>query len=178
MLNGERIILRAITRDDLPLLCAFNNDLEVELSGGGDPPMPQSLERLQADFDQGTAKGGRDGSHFAIETEGKLIGQCALFNFDETAHVCELGIAIGDKEYWGRGYGRECIQLLLKYAFQYRNYRKVFLRVHGANERAMRAYRACGFVEEGRLRAQVWSDGRYDDLVYMGVMQKEWSVER
>ena len=47
MLKGERILLRAITRDDLPRLCAFNNDLEVELSGGGDPPMPQSLERLQ-----------------------------------------------------------------------------------------------------------------------------------
>lgn len=176
MLKSERITLRAITRDDLPLLCAFNNDLDVELAGGGDPPMPQSLERLQAEFDQDAAKGGRDGSRFAIESDGKFIGQCGLFNVDDTAHVCELGIAIGDKDYWGRGYGRESITLLLKHAFQYRNFRKVFLRVHGSNERAIRAYHACGFVEEGRLRAHVWSDGRYDDLVYMGVMQADWNT--
>ena len=175
MLQGERILLRAITRDDLQLLCAFNNDLEVELAGGGDPPIPQGLERLQSEFDQEVAKGGRDGNHFGIEADGKFIGQCALFNIDTTSRTCELGITIGDKEYWGRGYGRECIQLLLKYAFQYRNYHKVFLRVHGSNQRAIRAYQVCGFVEEGRLRAQVWSNGKYDDVIYMGILQQEWN---
>ncbi len=38
----------------------------------------------------------------------------------------------------------------------------------------MRAYRACGFVEEGRQRSQVWSDGRHIDLVLMGVLRDEW----
>ena len=40
--------------------------------------------------------------------------------------------------------------------------------------RAIRAYRACGFVEEGRLRQHVWSDGAYIDLVYMGILREEW----
>ena len=52
MLNGRKVILRALTRDDLERICRFNNDLEVELAGGGDPPEPQSLERLQAEFDR------------------------------------------------------------------------------------------------------------------------------
>jgi len=174
MLRGERILLRGITRDDLPRLWAFNNDLAVELAGGGDPPYPQSLARLQAEYDQEAAKGGRDRPFFAIEADGKVIGACGLHHVDATAHTAELGIAIGDKDYWGRGFGRESVRLLLEYAFRYLNHRKVWLRVHGKNERAIRAYKACGFVEEGRQRAHVWSDGAYDDLVLMGVLRDEW----
>jgi RimJ/RimL family protein N-acetyltransferase len=174
MLKGEKVILRSINRADLPRLCEFNNDLEVELAGGGDPPIPQSLARLEAEFEQEAAKGGRDGARFAIEANEKIIGQCALFNFNETARTCELGIAIGDKDYWGHGYGRDAIRLLLDYAFRYRNIRRVWLSVQGNNERAIRAYQACGFVEEGRLRVHVWSDGRYVDLVYMGLLREEW----
>src|SRR2546427_4081236 len=100
MLKGSRVVLRGIRREDLPQVCEFNNDLEMELAGGGDPPLPQSLERLQAEFDQNAAKGGRDGAWFAIEVDGKLIGQCALFNFEQCKGVnqnCELGIGIGEK---------------------------------------------------------------------------------
>lgn len=174
MLQGERVRLRAREREDLARLLEFNNDLAVELAGGGDPPMPQSYSRLLAEFEQEAAKGGRDGTGFVIEADGKVIGQCALFNVDEVAHTCELGITIGDKAYWGCGYGRESARLLLMYAFCHHNYHKVWLRVHGGNERALRAYAACGFSEEGRLRAHVWSDGRYDDLVMMGVLREEW----
>lgn len=178
MLKGQRVILRAVTRDDLTRLAEFNNDVEVELSGGGDPPMPQSLARLQAEFEQRVSSGGRDGSDFAIEADGRFIGICALFNFDQTAHTCELGISIGDKDYWGRGFGRETVGLLLDYAFRLRNFHKVWLRVHGLNERAQRAYQSCGFVEEGRLRAHVWSNGVYDDLVHMGVLREEWQAKQ
>ena len=178
MLQGERVRLRALTRDDLSRVCAFNNDLAVEIAGGGDPPYPQSLARLQAEFDQDVSKGGRDSTRFAIETDGQVIGLCGLHNPDPVAHTSELGIGIGDRAYWGRGFGRESIGLLLNYAFRYLNQRRVWLRVHGRNERALGAYRACGFVEEGRLRAHVWSDGSYDDLVVMGVLREEWQARR
>ena len=110
MLQGERVRLRGITRDDLPRMWAFNNDLAVELAGGGDPPYPQSLARLQAEFDADTAKGGRDATRFAIETEGQCIGFCGLFNVDATGRTSELGIAIGAKEHWGHGFGREAVR--------------------------------------------------------------------
>ncbi|MEZ4668643.1 MAG: GNAT family protein [Anaerolineae bacterium] len=177
MLHGKRVTLRGMTRDDMERLWQFNNDVEVELAGGGDPPMPQSLPRLQAEYDQNVGSGGRDGAAFAIEADGLFIGQCALFNFDEVAHTAELGITIGDKAYWGKGYGREAITLLLDYAFRLRNLRKVWLKVNGNNERGIGAYRACGFVEEGRLRAQVWSNGQYIDLVQMGVLREEWQAQ-
>ncbi len=101
MLEGKRVRLRSIARENLALLWEFNNNLEVELAGGGDPPTPQSFARLQAEFDQEVTKGGRDGPAFAIEADGKFIGQCALFNINPHAQTCELGITIGDKDYWG-----------------------------------------------------------------------------
>src|SRR5690242_17816534 len=152
MLKGEKVILRAMMRDDLERLCQFNNDVEVEVAGGGDPPMPQSLARLQAEYDANISKGGRDGTGFAIEADGQYIGGCGLFQFDDVAHTCALGITIGDKAYWGRGYGTDALRLLLDYAFRLRNIRRVYLSVNSTNERAIRAYRRCGFVEEGRLR--------------------------
>jgi len=176
MLKGEKVILRAARRGDMERLCQFNNDVEVEIAGGGDPPMPQSLERLQAEYDANASKGGRDGTGFAIEADGKYIGQCGLFQFDDVAQTCALGITIGDKAYWGRGYGTEALRLLLDYAFRLRNIRRVYLTVNSTNERAVRAYGKCGFVEEGRLRAHVWSDGKYIDLVYMGLLREEWQT--
>lgn len=174
MLRGDRVTLRGITRDDLAHIWRFNNDLAVELAGGGDPPMPQAYERLLADWEREAARGGRDEAVFVIETEGRVIGQCGLAAVDPTHRTAMLGIAIGDREFWGQGYGRETVALLLEYAFRYRNLRRVWLWVHADNERGIRAYRVCGFVEEGRLRQHVWSNGRYVDAVYMGVLRDEW----
>ena len=178
MFKGEKVILRALQREDLPRLCEFNNDLEIEVLGGGDPPEPQSLARLEAEFDESVQKGGRDGTNFAIEADGKYIGGCGLFHFDQVARACEMGIGIGDRAYWGHGYGRDAVRVLLDYAFRFRNLHKVWLTVNGNNERAIRSYRACGFVEEGRLRKHVWNNGSYIDLVYMGVLREEWQAAR
>ncbi|MFL5629125.1 MAG: GNAT family N-acetyltransferase [Ktedonobacteraceae bacterium] len=174
MLKGKKVVLRALKREDLERQWQFNNDIEIEILGGGDPPEPQSLARLEAEFDENANKGGRDGTNFAIETDSVYIGQCGLFHFDRIAHTCELGIGIGDRAYWGQGYGRDAVSTLLKYAFRFLNLHKVWLIVNSSNERAIRSYKACGFIEEGRLRKHVWSDGRYIDLIYMGVLRDEW----
>lgn len=181
MLKSERVTLRGMRRDDLLRLWEFNNDPEVEIAGGGDPPIPQSLERLEAEFDENAKKGGRDGTFFIIEADGRVIGQCALFGFDDfrgVAHRCELGITIGDKEYWGKGYGREAISLLVDYAFTQWNVQRVGLQVLATNERAIRAYSAVGFIEEGRLRRYMWSNGNYVDWVCMSVLREEWQERK
>jgi RimJ/RimL family protein N-acetyltransferase len=181
MLKSERVILRGVRREDLPKIWEYNNDLAVELAGGGDPPIPQSLDRLIAEYDQNISAGGRDGTFFAIEADSKLIGQCGLFGLNEykgVAGVCELGIGIGDKSYWGKGYGREAIALLLDYGFLYWNLHRVWLKTNSANERAIRCYKACGFIEEGRLRLHEWHNGKYVDTVYMGILREEWESLR
>lgn len=176
MLHGERVTLRGINRADLPRLVAFDNEVEVEIAGGGDPPMPRSLERALAEFDRDAGRGGRDGAEFAIVVDGLLVGRCGLRPVEPVHGTSELGITIGDTAYWSQGIGRECVTLLLDYAFRLLNIRKVWLRVWANNERGIRCYRACGFIEEGRLRQHVWSNGGYADLVYMGVLREEWNA--
>jgi RimJ/RimL family protein N-acetyltransferase len=176
MLHGKKVTLRALSRDDLARQFEFNNDVEFELLAGGEPWEPQSLQRLEAQFDEGLEKGERDGASFAIEANGLYIGGCGLFNFDHTARTCELGIGIGDRAYWGQGYGRDAVRVLLDYAFGLRNLQKVWLTVNGNNLRAIGAYRACGFIEEGRLRRHVWSKNEYIDLVHMGLLREEWEA--
>jgi len=80
LLHGEKVTLRAVTRGDLPRLLGFANDLEVELAGGGDPPMPRTLERLEKDFEREVSEPPRDKTNFAIEADGECIGTCGLFN--------------------------------------------------------------------------------------------------
>ena len=100
-----------------------------------------------------------------------VIIRKTLFNVDHVARRAMLGITIGDKACWGQGYGREAVHLLVDYGFRHHNLHRIWLEVHGRNRRAIGAYCACGFVEEGRLRQHVWSDGAYDDLVMMGILR-------
>ncbi|HEY7122903.1 MAG TPA: GNAT family protein [Ktedonobacterales bacterium] len=170
MLKGEKVLLRALRDEDIKQLAEFNNDVEYELLAGGDPWEPQTFAQFAAQWRHWA----RRGPLFAIEADGKLIGTCGLFHFDETARTCELGIGIGDRNYWGRGYGRDALRVLLNYAFRLRNLHKVCLRVDGINARAIGSYQAVGFVEEARLRAHVWNNGRYVDEILMGILRSEW----
>lgn len=175
MLKGDRVVLRPMRPEDLERYAEFKNDVEVELLGSGDLLAPMELGRLQARYEEHLKAPRETSAWFAIDAQGgKFIGQCILHNFDSTARTCELGITIGDRDFWGRGYGRDAVALLLKYAFRLRNMERVWLSVSGTNQRGIRSYASCGFIEEGRLRRHVWLDGAYDDLVYMGILRDEW----
>jgi len=151
-----------------------DNDLEMLLLQGETLRL-QAREEIEQRFaGMLSCAGGDDYVRFCIGADGRCIGGCTLFHFDRTAGVCELGIGIGDREYLGHGYGHNAVRVLLRYAFRIHNLHKVFLCTNSNNERAIRAYRACGFVEEGRQRRQAWSDGCYVDLVFMGILREEW----
>jgi RimJ/RimL family protein N-acetyltransferase len=172
MLVGKLVTLRALTAADLPRLTEFKNDVEFELLGGGDPPRPRTLPLVEQFFAE-LAKD-KDSPTFAIEADGIFIGDCGLHHVNRNDGTAEVGIGIGDRAYWGRGYGREALRMLVDYGFRMQNMRKLWLEVHGSNERAIRSYRAVGFVEEGRQREQTWSGGRYEDLVLMGLFRTDF----
>ena len=174
MLVGKLVTLRALTEADVPRLTEFTNDVEFELLGGGDPPRPRPQDLVREFFAE-RAKD-KDNPNFAIEADGLFIGKCGLFHFDLRSGTAEVGIGIGDRDYWGRGYGREALTLLVDYGFRMHNFRKLWLEVNGSNERAIRCYRSVGFVEEGRQREQVWSGGRYEDTVLMGLFRSDFQA--
>ncbi len=177
MMRGERVLLRGIEREDLPRLWEIWNDLETQDLATRRPAVPVSLAEMEAEFDKRARESDRRDVEFGIEVERKVIGRCGLFAFGEMSRACSLGISI-DREYWGQGYGREAVRLLLEYGFRIRNVRKVCLETLASNERAVASFVACGFVEEGRLREQEWYDGAYRDSLFMGILREEWDRDR
>ena len=176
MLRGEKVTLRPVERDDLKTLHAFRNDLEVHVLADDDPWLPRPFESFEKFFEK-RLEPTEPEAWFAIVVDGRMVGDCGLWDFDVTARHCNLGISIGERDSWGKGYGREAVRLLVDYAFKHHNLIKVCLTTTADNERAIRAYEAAGFQREGLLRRQVWADGRYQDLVAMGVLRDDVEKE-
>jgi RimJ/RimL family protein N-acetyltransferase len=88
--------------------------------------------------------------------------------------VGDFAIGIGEKDCWGKGCGTEATRLILDYGFNALGLHNIRLTVHGANERAIRAYSRAGFRVIGRRREVVMRGGRRDDLVYMDCLATEF----
>lgn len=85
-----------------------------------------------------------------------------------------VGIGLGERAYWGKGYGTDAMRVMLRYAFTEMNLHRVSLDVFEYNPRAIRAYEKAGFVIEGRARQYLHRDGRRWDRIYMGILRAEW----
>ena len=104
----------------------------------------------------------------------KLIGNCSLHAMDRQNQSAEFGIAIGDKDYWSKGYGREVTKMMVDYGFRTLNLNRIQLYVWQDNERAIKCYESCGFVKEGVLRQKRWIAGRWKNEVVMSVLRSEY----
>jgi RimJ/RimL family protein N-acetyltransferase len=104
----------------------------------------------------------------------RLVGTCAFSQLDGDNGSALFHITIGEKDAWGRGYGTEATRLMLDHAFGTLGLHRVALFVFEFNERAIRTYRRCGFVVEGRSRESVFRDGRWWDEIAMSVLQSDW----
>lgn len=110
---------------------------------------------------------------YALQDD-RLIGQVDLSGVDWVARNCWVGIGIGDPAYWGKGYGSDAMNEILRFGFEWLNLNRVSLTVFEYNERAYRSYLKCGFKEEGRLRQWMQRSGERFDLIFMGILREEW----
>jgi RimJ/RimL family protein N-acetyltransferase len=172
MLQGEKVLLRPMKAEDIARQHEFNQEPDLYLL---DSTYPHVSPRQAAEaFYQSRVTASDSIAPFAIEADGLYIGYASLMNLTHPHRNFEVGIMIGDRAYWGKGYGRDAVNLLLHYGFHYLGGRRIELTTHAKNERAIRCYRACGFIEEGRPRRAVWIDGEYTDLVNMAILRDEW----
>ena len=104
----------------------------------------------------------------------KLIGSCGFTDLDHINQTSEIGIAIGDKNYWNKGYGTEALVLLLDYGFKVLNFRNVMLRVYSFNERAMKSYEKAGFKIIGNRREALRRGNQTFDIVFMDILYDEF----
>jgi RimJ/RimL family protein N-acetyltransferase len=173
MLQGDRVVLRSFERRDLEPFWEMGNDLEVESRASGWRPVPTTLAEVEARFEKRTQDPPTDLVDFTVEVDGEFVGRAGLWGIDEHSRVAQLGISIRRRD-WGKGYGQDAVRTIVAYAFRHLNLRKICLEVLADDERAVAAYRAAGFIEEGRLRAHQWFDGEYRDALVMAVLRGEW----
>jgi RimJ/RimL family protein N-acetyltransferase len=108
----------------------------------------------------------------------KMIGNCGVFDIDPVSRLGELGIMLGEKDEWNKGYGTEAMLLLVRHCFETLNLNRAYLRVYAENLRAKRSYEKAGFVEEGRLREAVYKHGKYDNVIVMSILHSEWMARK
>jgi RimJ/RimL family protein N-acetyltransferase len=170
VLKGELVTLRSLEREDLRDAWELANDIDVESRSSDRRPEPATLARFESWFERVTADPPDDRIYFVVEVDGRFVGRCTLWQIDDYSKVTNLGIAL-KREEWGKGYGQDACRVLVDYAFRHLNLRKVCLQVLADDERAVRAYRKAGFVEEGRLKSHAWHQGRYRDVLAMAVIR-------
>jgi len=172
-ISGQRIYLRAISADDATgEYLSWLNDEETT-KGLASGLFPSTLDELKQ-FINGVV-GNKNAVMFAIcdITNHLHIGNIKLDKFDWVSRTCELGLLIGNKNYWGKGIGYEVCKLTIEYAFSDLNMRKVLLAVYENNPAAISLYTKLGFIQEGSLRQQIFEGGSYYDKIYMGLFKEE-----
>lgn len=173
-LVGEKVAIRPIERADLPVVLPWWNDPEVMYYADDNPHPSTTLQELEERYEQEERSDSTE--RFIIETlDGESIGDLVYFGYRPDTRNVQIGILIGVKKYWGRGYGSEAIRLWLKYLFEHRHVHKVSLTVSDFNLRAIRAYEKCGFRRDGVLRHNAIIDGKYVDHLVMSLLEDEYA---
>jgi RimJ/RimL family protein N-acetyltransferase len=173
--QGDLVRLTAIDAEtDAADIARWSNDGVFERLLDSDPAKP----RLPATVKEWIEKQEpRNNSYaFAIRTltDDRLIGEAELDGIQWPHGDGWIGIGIGAREDWNKGYGTDAMNILLRFAFSELYLHRVSLNVFGYNQRAMRCYEKVGFSVEGRLRACLNRDGQRWDLIFMGILRDEW----
>jgi RimJ/RimL family protein N-acetyltransferase len=173
LLTGRLVRLAAFNPEtDAAIVARWSRDTEYHRLGDNDAAYPQPVkwarERLERPSDRGFG--------FAIRTlsDDRLIGDIGVW-IESWAHgEGWTGIGIGEREFWGDGYGTDAMRLMLRLAFGELNLRRVTLGVYAYNPRAIRSYEKAGFRREGLIRSDCLRDGQRWDTVFMGILRDEW----
>ena len=181
MLIGQKVILRPVKRSDITNFLKWFNDPEVIQYLFFYLPMTEMAEEK---YVEGLANNAGTDVNFvieAIEQNGnKAIGSISLNGIHPKDHLATFGIAIGEKDYWNKGYGTEACRLIINYGFEQLNLHRISSTAYSFNERSIRMHLSVGFKEEGRQREAAFKNGKYCDKVVFGLLRKEWesNVER
>ena len=167
---GDRVYLRKVSPDDVnEAYCRWMNDpttnrfLESRFC-------PHSIETLREYVVN--KQGDNLNAFFAIvlSNRDRHIGNIKLGPVDPNHRLADIGILIGEKDCWGKGYASEAISLIVDYAFNILNLHKVTAGCYAPNKGAIRAFEKTGFVQEGVRKAHCFFEGAYVDDVLLGLV--------
>jgi RimJ/RimL family protein N-acetyltransferase len=172
MLSGKLVNLRAVEPADYLLLWRWLNDPEVMFfwgRPGNTESLPEVTERELAQSKRG------DTRKFIVETkDAEPIGQIDYYDLNWQHRSASVSIMLGERDYWGGGYGTDAMRTLLRYLFEQLRLHRVSLTTHETNTRAIRSYHKNGFVAEGTLREWQFFDSNWVNGVIMSVLEHDF----
>lgn len=171
MILGKDIKLRALNNKDKEKILYWANDPDIKVLIGG--IFPVSEIEHQRWFESKVLE--PINKIFGIEynENSEIIGIIGLKDTDLVNRSSELYIYIGNKEYWGKGYGTQAVSRLVEFCFEELNLNRISLCVFDYNERAIASYKKAGFKVEGVLRQSLYKKGKYHDKVLMSVLRDD-----
>ncbi|MBU0660586.1 GNAT family N-acetyltransferase [Patescibacteria group bacterium] len=171
-LQTDRIIFQPYTDEHNITLYKWFNDPEVtQYMFTGQKPITLQQVNNQVKEDL-------DGENVIMlvfdKKDNKLIGIVGLYNIHQTARKAEMRIIIGEKEYWGKGYGTEITELITFYGFDRLNLHRIYLGYTSANASAAKAYAKAGYVQEGILKEDIYRNSQYYDSIRMAILRDDY----
>jgi len=172
IVQGDEVILREKRIEDGPDDYAWRTDEELARLDASRPLNMQYADFLKYSREELAFPGPRS-QRFAIDTRsGKHIGNCMCYDIDLRQGEAELGIMIGDREYWGKGYGTDSVKSLLRYVFTSMTLTRVYLHTLDWNHRARQSFTKSGFREVKQVRRSGM------DFILMEVLRSDWERDQ
>jgi diamine N-acetyltransferase len=173
MLKGEKVVLRPYSRDDVSCMTKWLNDPDTIKYIASRCMYGAFRESMEEAYD--TLKKFSNSKIFIIETlDNKVIGMINLNTISWEWRNSEIGVLIGEKDNWGKGYATDAMRVLLVFGFNRLNLHRIYLHVSEANVGAIRCYEKLGFKKEAILREAEYRCGKYENAVLMGILQEEF----
>ena len=168
---GKKCYLSPIDINDAEKYVEWLNDLEVTTNLG-----PIYYDMLNVENEKEIIKELSKKHNYSIvdmETD-ELIGNCSFLEIDNLNQTGEVGIFIGNKNFWGKGYGTEALRLLLDFGFKVLNLHNIQLKVYEFNKRGMKCYEKTGFKVIGKRREALKRGNKAFDIIYMDILYEEF----
>lgn len=180
IIRGERVVLRpyeaGFAEAELRRMYEWSQDGSV-LRWSGGSPLVMTFQDFKDAFRHELRRHDKHSRTFGLLTDtGEFIGRLGYFHIDYRRREAELGIAIGEKDYWGRGYGTNAVKALLAHIFQETRLERVYLYTYAENRRARRSFEKAGFREICENRRFSLDRGSYDE-VQMDIYREDWLAQ-
>ncbi len=171
MIAGSKVILREKSSVDAWDDYAWETDPELSQLDAASP-ITITFSRYLADYDDELSHSPPTSHQFAIDTlDGKHIGNCSYYNISETRGEAELGIMIGNRNYWNKGYGSDVVTTMVNYIFCQTNLNRIYLKTLASNSRAQKCFQKCGFTPYRH-----WDKDRFS-FTLMEIHRKPWQEQ-
>ncbi len=174
-LKGERISLSPLRYENIYTHFSWSNDPELNRYDSELPFIEETFGSFKKRFEHLLAHPSMNSQDFEIHAEdGKLIGVVEISDISDHNRHCSVSLTIGDRDYWGKGYGRDAMGVLLDYCFNILKMHRVTAEAFEYNDAWKRLVEGMGFHKEGTVRDYVFREGRFWDKHLYALLDAEF----